>query len=320
MFIGFVMLRGILIRNFAFVGALAAGALMALILWGMGNWLVRSSRGWLLNHRGTIRRQQLPLLAGLLLAVAALVLVPVPGRRVFTVALEPIRVAALVAPEELRLREANWTAGQVVAPGEMLASLDPDLAVAERGEAQAAAGEMRISGATARHSGDAGQAVSAQAGEVAARQRSQLLARRVERAELRAPFAGRVLTASMPGVMDERYEAGDTVCVIGDFTRVRATASLLESDLEDVRVGAPVRIRLRIRPGEVLAGRVSDIEPPAEEVRGLRAYRVRIALEGRPRDARAGLTGRAWIATPARPVAAHVLHFLAHFIRLDLWV
>jgi hypothetical protein len=273
-----------------------------------------------LGHRGQIRRHQLPLLAGLGLLLALVFLVPVPGRRAFRVQLEPVREAALVAPEELRLERAGWVAGQPVAEGELLAVLDADLAIAERGEAAASAGALRISGAVARRSGEAGDAVAAQAGEAAARRRSQLLERRVERAELRAPFAGRVLTAADPGLVGERFEAGDTLCMIGDFSQVRASARLWEFDLEDVRVGAPVRIRLSARPGEVLRGRVSGIQPVAEQVRSFRVYRVRVALEERPRETRAGLTGRAWIATPARPPAAHLYRFLARFVRMDLWV
>ena len=316
----FFALRFMLIQSFGFAGALIAAAFLVLLLWGMSNRVTGAARGWVLDHRGQIRRHQLPLLAGLGVLLALVLLVPVPGRRAFRVALEPIREAALVAPEELRLKHADWSAGRLVSEGELLAVMDADLAIAERGEAAADAGALRISGAVARRSGDAGDAVAAQAGEAAARRRSQLLERRVERAELRAPFAGRVLTAADPGLVGERFEAGDTLCTIGDFSEVRAAARLWEFDLEDVRVGAPVRIRLSARPGEVLHGRVSSIQPAAEQVRSFRVYRVRVTLDEQPGEARAGLTGRAWVATPARPPAAHLYRFIARFVRMDLWV
>lgn len=316
----FTVIRVLLVHQFAFFGALVAAALMCLILWGLGGPLFQTTRGWALDHRGLIRRRQLPILAGVALLLGLVLLLPVPGRRAFRITIEPVREAALVAPEDLRLERAEWNAGQPVVAGQLLAVLDADLAAAQRDEATADAGALRISGAAARRSGEAADAMIAEAGAAAARQRSRLLDRRVERAELRAPFAGRVLTASSPGRVGELFEAGDTVCVVGDFSRVRATARLWEFDLEDVHVGATARIRLFSRPGEVLVGRVSAIQPAAESDRGSRLYGVRIALAEQPGDPRAGLTGKAWIATPARTPAAHLVRILTRFVRLDLWV
>src|SRR5262249_4792741 len=157
-------------------------------------------------------------------------------------------------------------------------------------------------------------AVTADAEQRAARERAQLLARRVRRAELRAPFAGRVLTAGNPGNLGERFEAGDTLCVVADFSQVRATARLWEFDLEDVHLGAQVHVKLRAHPGDLLHGRVSAIQPAAERYGDRRLYQVRITLTDPPRDARAGLTGRGWVPTPWRPPAAHLYRALARFV------
>lgn len=316
----FTVIRFLLVRQLAFFGALAAAAFMCFLLWGMAGPLVQTTRGWALDHRGLIRRHQLPIIAGAAALLGLFLMLPMPGRRAFRVTVEPAREAALVAPEDLRLERAEWNAGQAVAAGQLLAVLDAGEAAARRDEASADAGALRISGASARQSGDAHDAVIAEAGAAAARQRSRLLERRVQRAELRAPFAGRMLTPSAPGRVGELFEAGDTVCVVGDFSQVRATARLWEFDLEDVHVGATARIRLFSQPGRVLVGRVSAIQPAAELYRGFRVYRVRIALPKQPDDARAGLTGRAWIATPARTPAAHLVRILTRFVRLDLWV
>jgi putative peptide zinc metalloprotease protein len=316
----FTLLRTMLVQSFAFAGALAAAALLIAMLWGMGRPARSAAQAWALDHRGLIHRQQLPILGLVAALLGVLLLLPVPGRQAIRISLEPIREAALVAPEDLRVVRADWSAGRPVGAGDLLAVLDTDLASARRGEAEADEGALRIRGAMAQRSGSAGEAVTAQAGAVAARERSVLLDRRLRRAELRAPFAGRVLTAAMPGRVGDRVEAGDTLCVVGDFSRVRATARLPEFDLEDVRVGASVRIRLAARPGEVLNGRVDAIQPAAENRQGVRIFRVQIALADAPGDARSGLTGRAWLATPARPPAEHLRRILARFVRLDLWV
>ena len=316
----FQVLRFQLIENFAFAGALVAALLLVIVLRSIARPLVGATRAWALDHRGQIRRHQLPIVAGMAALLGGFLLVPVPGRRAFDITIEPMREAALVAPEDLRLERAAWSAGQPVAAEQVLAVLDADQAEAQASEAAAEAGALHITGAVARRSGEARDAVTADAGQLAARQRSQLLTRRVRRAELRAPFAGRVMTAANPGRQGELFEAGDTLCVVGDFSQVRATARLWEFDLEDVRRGAQVHLRLRARPGDVLHGRVSAIQPAAERHGTRRLYQVRIALSEPPQDPRAGLTGKAWVATPWRPPAAHLYRALARFVRLDLWV
>ena len=316
----FSIFRARLIQSFAFAGALLAVGLLFLVVRRLTKPMLRTARAWALDHRGQIRRHQLPIVAGAALLLGVFLLLPVPGRHVFDVTLEPVRQAALVAPEDLRLKRADWTAGQLVVAGQVLAVLAAALAAAARAEAAAAAGALRITGAVARRGGDALDAVTARAGVVAADRRAQLLDRRVRRAELRAPFEGRVLSPGIPGSEGELFEAGDTLCIVGDLSVVRAAARLWEFDLEDVRVGAPVRMRLLARAGESLHGRVEAIQPAAEQQKGHRLYQVRIALADRPREARAGLTGRAWVATPLRSPAAHLYRTLARFVRLDLWV
>jgi putative peptide zinc metalloprotease protein len=313
----FTLLRHQLIVSFAFLGALIAALLMLFVLSRMTRPLVRSARTWALDHRGQIRRHQLPIVAGASLLLAMFLLMPVPGNRSFPIALEPARTAALVAPEDLQLRQALWSAGQPVTAGQVLALLDADRAAAAGGEEAAEAGALRIRGGTARRAGDDVDAVTARAGATAAEERALLQERRVERSELRAPFAGRVLSPALAGRVGARFEAGDTLCMVGDFSTVRATADLWELDLEDLHVGSPVRVRLRDRPGERLHGRVSAIQPAAEASEGERRYEVRITLAERPPAARAGLTGRAWVATPRRTPAAHLARILARF---DLWV
>ncbi|MBI1796030.1 MAG: HlyD family efflux transporter periplasmic adaptor subunit [Candidatus Eisenbacteria bacterium] len=319
-FIVFGVFRARLIAMFAFAGALAAVALLVLVIQPLSRPLVQTAEAWVLDHRGWIRRHQLPIVAGVTLLLGAFLLVPVPGRRAFDVAVEPVRAAALVAPEDLTVTRAAWSAGEPVQDRALLAVLDADADAAEQRLAAADAGAYRIGGAEARHAGDALGAVTARAEASGAEERSRLLERRVRRAELRAPFAGRMLTPAPLGREGDQVKAGDTLCTVGDFSAVRATARLWEFDLEDVSVGAPVAVRLRARPGTLLRGRVSAIEPAAETGGGRRVYQVRIALAGPAADTRAGLTGRAWITTPMRAPAAHFARMLARFVRLDLWL
>src|SRR5262245_41611181 len=96
----FAMFRQRLIAMFAFAGALLSVALLVLVLKPLSLPVVRGAQAWALDHRGWIRRHQLPIVAGITLLLGVFLLVPVQGRRAFDIAVEPGRVAALVAPED----------------------------------------------------------------------------------------------------------------------------------------------------------------------------------------------------------------------------
>ena len=80
------------------------------------------------------------------------------------------------------------------------------------------------------------------------------------------------------------------------------------------------KLRVRAEPGRLLHGRVTAIEPIDEETVAGRSYRVWVGLSDSPAEPRAGLTGRAWIVAPRRTPASHLVHWLARFLRTDLWV
>jgi putative peptide zinc metalloprotease protein len=316
----FAFLRGFFIRYLHFFGALLAAGLLVLLLKRPVRPMARTARLWALDHRGAIRRVQLPLVAGAALAIAAFFLLPVPGTVTLEATLLPAREAALVAPDELRLRSLSFHSGDLVRAGQVLAVLDADSLAHSLDESAAEERALGVTRAAAYASGDAVEAVAARSAGAAEAARGYWLARRVARAELRAPFDGRVLTPESPGLIGECVAAGDTLCAVGDFSSLRATARAGELELEELRIGAPVRLRLLVRPGEVLRGRVSAIEGQGEEHRGERTHRVWFALEGGVRDARAGLTGCARVATIARAPASHLYRWIARFLRVDLWV
>jgi hypothetical protein len=129
-----------------------------------------------------------------------------------------------------------------------------------------------------------------------------------------------VLTPQNPERIGERFERGDTLCMVGDFSALRAEMRVTEMDLDEVTIGAPVHMRLRSAPSRSLRGRVTAIEPASGTTLEGREYRVWVALTDAPDEPRAGLTGRAWVATPTRSPASHLFRWLTRFVRADLWV
>jgi putative peptide zinc metalloprotease protein len=322
----YLFLRRWLVNHLATVGTVLALLLLLMVLRRPAGPIMRTARLWLLEHRTALVRRRLVLGAGGALLALVLLFVPVAGSRRVPVTLEPGRMAALLAPEEMRVRATFFRAGQPVAAGDVLAEFDADSAAVVQAEAAARAGEHQVAAARALFGGDLATAAAQRAGAAGDAAVSGWVGRRVARAELRAPFAGRVLTASDPSLIGERLMPGDTVCVVGDFSSLRARALVSEADLDDIRVAAPARIRLRMAPGTVWRARVSAVEALPVRREAARAYRVWFVLAPAPGAngpgglPRAGFTGEAHLATPARTPAAHFQRWLARFVRADLWV
>jgi putative peptide zinc metalloprotease protein len=319
----FLFFRSMLIKSFAFLGALASLALLYAVAKKPVGPLVRSARLWALDHRGMIRRRMAPIIAGAVALVALIFVVPVPGTRTLVVSLQPAREAALTAPEDMRIGELRFAAGRPVLAGDVLAVLDADSIAVDLGASRGRVRSLAIASRAARLAGDPVDAVLARERGRTEASHARLLSREMERALLRAPFDGTVLSLSAPWRVGEPLVAGDTVCVIGDFSAARAVATVDEFDLDELRSGARVRVRLQSAPAQALPGRVGAIEPaPAVTSHGAvhKQYRVWMALDGTPASPRAGLTGLARVTLPARTPASRFYRWAVRFVRLDLWV
>jgi putative peptide zinc metalloprotease protein len=316
----FLFFRRLLIGGFAFLGALASvGLLIAVARRPLGP-VATTARRWALDHSGTIKRRLAPILAGVALLLAVVLLLPVPATRTLVVRLEPGREVALVAPEEMRLTRAWFEAGQRVAAGQPLARLDAESLAVDLRASESRLRGLAVASEDARRAGDPFAAATSVERARTESERGRLLTREIQRAELRAPFAGTVLSFSARSREGGRLEPGDTVCVIGDFSSARAVAAVDEFDLEDLRPGAPARVRLRADPTRAMSGHVSAVEEAGDGSGGARGHRVWIALDHAPGDARAGLSGAARVTLPARTPAAQLYRALVRFVRLDLWV
>jgi putative peptide zinc metalloprotease protein len=127
-------------------------------------------------------------------------------------------------------------------------------------------------------------------------------------------------------------ETGTLICLVGDERRFEAILHIDENDVELVRDGQGVRIRLDHMPGETYSGRIVEIAKLDLEVmpRGLAAagdlpsrtdkrglahpldtwYQARVELAGDPPHLLARVHGRAKIAVAPRTLGARIARYL----------
>jgi len=238
-----------------------------------------------------------------LVALAFASLVPLPYRVGGRVTVEASDRQVLVAPEAGHIRTAHARAGDTVAADELLATLDDrehalaidrwrSEVVKNRAEqSRALAGHDRVE--LARLRADAAR-IEAELGLVEARR---------ARGEIRAPFAGVVLSGDPTRSLGAPVEAGDVLFEIGAGARELSVA-VDERDIALVATGARARVRMAAAPREVRVARLEPIVPVAVDADGRHVFRVPAVLIDDGDVPSPGMQGVARIEAGRRPLAS----------------
>ncbi len=226
------------------------------------------------------------------LLIAAVIFVPLPYRVVSSLELEPHDADTVYVSVPGVLEELHVKPGDPVAPGQLLArlrSVDLELEIA-RLELQCQRTEIKLEYLTqfVRYADPTANIQLEQLAKTLEALRDQLETKKSEvpRLELRAPRAGTVLpppwTSPMPSTsghlptwsgipLDPKnlgayLEAGTKFCLIGDPRRFKAILVINQADIEFVRAGQKVEIKLDILPDKTFLGTVDAISAHAMEV------------------------------------------------------
>jgi multidrug resistance efflux pump len=92
-----------------------------------------------------------------------------------------------------------------------------------------------------------------------------------------------------------------------------------ERDLEDVKVGNPVHLKMNSYPSRDFSGTVDDIEPSAELMDGQPMVMVHASLANKAGLLKPNLTGVAWIYCGQRRVIEIMSYRLVRWIRTEFW-
>jgi putative peptide zinc metalloprotease protein len=135
-------------------------------------------------------------------------------------------------------------------------------------------------------------------------------------------------------------EPGVLLCLIGDPRQLKAVLVVDQADVEFVRAGQPVRIRLEQLPGETLEGEIEEIAeidlkaapreivsagylPTREDQHGVRrplrtCYLARVSLDKHDHRLLIGACGRARIRVAPRSLGSRIRRYLCRTFRLEL--
>ncbi|MBI4514161.1 MAG: efflux RND transporter periplasmic adaptor subunit [Gemmatimonadetes bacterium] len=233
-----------------------------------------------------------------------------PGSRM------PVRATVAGVISEIRVDE-----GQTVEAGDILAVLRDDEIRTRLQEAEAGRAIAEREAAAAQTAGDEAKAQIAriQAQELAAR--LSLLRQELERTRLRAPVAGVVLTPRPRERLGASLEPGETFVVLGRTDRLEIEARVADRDIDRVRAGQRVRLKVPSRPEYTFVGTVTEIASHADppEGRGGSTFAVRAGLENGAGLLKPGMDAKAKIVGSWRPIAALLMRPVIRLIQWHVW-
>ncbi len=147
----------------------------------------------------------------------------------------------------------------------------------------------------------------------------QYYQQRLQYSELRAPIDGVIASGSLLTAAGNYLERGDLFAIVADNKDLLAEIKVPQADIGDVRVGAPVRIKLWSYPNQEFTGEVQSIAPTADESQYGHVVRVMTEVKNPNGLLKPNLTGQAKIMGDESTVALVFGRKFLRFFEIELW-
>jgi GAF domain-containing protein len=226
----------------------------------------------------------------------------------------PARAATAGTLADVLVRE-----GELVEAGQVVARVRDDGLQLRLADAE---GDLRLQ----QRAMLAAEATGDPAGAAAARLQAMqiysaltLLREQAAHTEIRAPASGVVLTPRLEEQHGTWIGSGQPVLWIGDPETAEIRLLVPQHDVDVIRPGDRVRVKVPSRPDRRFEGRVIAIAPRAEVIDGQPLYTVRAEFDNADRMLRPGMSARARVLTAPQPLARHFARRPWRFIRMHAW-
>ena len=225
----------------------------------------------------------------------------------------------LVAPFDGYVATAVRRAGDVVAAGDVLATLDDrDLRLEYyKWTSQRSQYAKQYQEAVAQHDRAQSNITLSQVQQADAQM--NLLAEQLSRTQIAAPFAGIVVSGDLHQSLGSTVRRGQVLFEVTPLNAYRVILEVDESDITSVTNGQPGALALTSIPGEVFPLAVTQVTPVALSREGRSYFRVEALLERTTDRLRPGMDGVAKVEAGRRKLIWIWTHKFVDWLRLTLW-
>ena len=150
--------------------------------------------------------------------------------------------------------------------------------------------------------------------------RLELARYQIDRAVIRALFAGVIVEGDLFEKIGSPVRQGDLLLKLGRMERLYAELEVNEADIHEISGELSGEMALASRPQERFAIKVTRVEPVAVAKEKKNVFVVKAALTGDRRDWwRPGMSGVARVGVGKRSLLWIITHRTLDFLRLRLW-
>ncbi len=268
------------------------------------------------------------------LGVALLLFVPpVPTSVSSELVLEPGKDAHLRTRVSGKIAEVFVYQGQEVKAGQLLAVLEnPEI----ESTAKVAAAELTLASSNLRQNQDqpaSGKSAQAVRERIRLQKELAVATNNLDALQIRAPFDGRITTPEIHERVGQFLAAGDEFCRLSDSLTMKARIFVSDRDLNDIRPGAVVRVKVLPYAFRTYLGHVEQILPaastdaPVSQTQKLtrlgqeltNRFVVVMAFQNSDESLSGGMTGVAKITVKNRPLAWQFGRNIWHWLRSQVW-
>jgi len=151
--------------------------------------------------------------------------------------------------------------------------------------------------------------------------RRDLLQRKRAQFELVTTRPGTVFGEELPRTVGQYFQKGAEICRVADTRQLLVRLQVPEREIGDVRLGHPIRLKVRAYPDRVFRGTVSKIGGESElDQHNQATYRVELMIENADGLLRPGMTAFARIDFGRQAVGRILLHKIKQALRPELWM
>jgi biotin carboxyl carrier protein len=216
--------------------------------------------------------------------------------------------------------------GARVAKGQVLAQLDAKEFQLSELEARAQFAQYDKQADDALRKGDNASASQARARADQARARMELAAINIDRATMRSPIDGTIVSPDIRDRLGSTLKAGDPMIEVADLSSMKIIAKVDDRDIGFIQVGQTGEISPKADPSKTVAFVVDQIVPLSQAEQGVNAFEVRASFvapeqlsDHEKRWLLPGLEGQAKFNTERRSFAWILSRRIVDQMRVWLW-